>query len=191
MDITVRDKRGRSVLSYATEAGAMKAIKRLLNCQERQNNVVRLLNDSGDAKRILASQLCCLGGTLRCRRPPMQTKKIDSQVRSVDNMAGGNVFGIAAKRQHAKVIKELGKYYRDGVNSRDRDGRRPLCESVWGPNTDVLRELLDLGADINLPDFNRKPPVAYGIEKLDLVRFLIERGADINLPDNDGHTPLW
>ena len=170
----------------------MKVIEILLNCQDRQDDVARLLNDSGDEKRFLLLHYAAweghsdaVGGLL------CQTKRIDSQLRSVDKLEGDNVFRIAAKRQHAKVIKELGKYYRDGVNRRDRDGRTPLCESVWGPDTDVLRELLDLGADINLPDFNGKPPVAYGIEKLDLVRFLIERGADINLPDNDGHTPLW
>lgn len=59
---------------------------------------------------------------------------------------------------------------------------------MWGTNADVVHALLDLGADINAADDNRKTPLSYGVGKTELVRLLVERGADINLPDKDGRS---
>ena len=87
--------------------------------------------------------------------------------------------------EHVKVIRELGKHYPGGVNSRDLTGRTPLSTAMWGSNPSVLRALLDCGADANLPDFDGNPPVAYGITRPELVRVLVEEGgADINLLDH-------
>lgn len=82
----------------------------------------------------------------------------------------------------------LGDYYPDGVHSRGLSGRTPLSVAMWGTNADVVHALLDLGADINAADDNRKTPLSYGVGKTELVRLLVERGADINLPDKDGRS---
>ena len=191
VDITLRDKKDRSFLSYAAEYGSTEAIQELLDCSERQNDTDKLLDDSGDEEgRSPLSHAAWYGHSdtvhLLC-----QTKKIDSQLQSVDNTEGANVFEIAARRQHAGVIRVLGEYHPDGVHSRDLTGRTPLSVAMWETSVDVVHALLDLGADINLADYNGRTPLSHGVGKFELVKLLVERGADINLPDKDGHTPWW
>lgn len=190
VDITVRDNDGRSILSHAAELGATSAIRKLLCWEKRQDEIARLLDDSGDNKGMSPLSHAAWGGHSDTVGALCETKKIDSQLRSADKLDGANVFDIAAKRGHAQVIRELGRYYPDGVNNRDHSGRTPLSVAMWGTRTDVLRALLDCGADPNLASFDGKPPVSFGVAKIDLVRFLVERGADVNRADNDGRTPL-
>ena len=191
VDITVRDKRDRSFLSYTAEHGCTEAIQELLGCSERQDDIDRLLDDSGDRRGFSPLSHAAWYGHSDTVRLLCQTKKVDSQLQSVDELDGANVFDIAAKRQHAKVIRVLGKYHPDGVHSRDLTGRTPLSVAMWETNADVVHALLDLGADINLADDNGRTPLSHGVEKIELVQLLVERGADINLSDKDGHTPLW
>ena len=191
VDITVRDRHDRSFLSYAAEYGATEAIQELLNSAERQDEIERLLDDKGDEKGLSPLSHAAWMGRSDTVRLLCKTKRIDSQLRSVDKLDGDNVFHLAAKRQHVKVIQELGNYYPEGVNSRDVTGRTPLSVAMWGTSADLLHALLDLGAKINLADFNWKTPISYGVEKIELVKTLVDCGADLNLPDKDGHTPLW
>ena len=60
-----------------------------------------------------------------------------------------------------------------------------------GTDSEVLRTLIQCGADVNLPAYDGKPPVSYGIRDIEMVRVLVkECGADINFRDNEGRTPL-
>lgn len=191
VDITIRDERDRTFLSYAAEVGSTEAIQQLLDCEERQDEIERLLNDSGDKAGLSPLSHAAWYGHSDTVHLLCQTKRIGSQLQSVNKLEGANVFEIAAKRQHAKVIRVLGEYYPDGVHSRDVTGRTPLSVAMWETSAEVVHALLDLGADINAADDNGKTPLSYGVEKMELVRLLVKRGADINLPDKDGHTALW
>ena len=51
-----------------------------------------------------------------------ETRKVQHQLESYDNLDGANVFDIAAKRGNVGAIDMLGRYYPEGVNSRDRTG---------------------------------------------------------------------
>lgn len=191
VDIAVRDERDRTFLSHAAEIGSTEAIQELLMCEERQDEIERLLDDSGDRKGLSPLSYAANYGHSDTIRLLCQTKRIGSQLQSVDKMDGANVFEIAARRQHAKVIRVLGEYYPDGVHSRDLSGRTPLSVAMWGTSAGVVHALLDLGADINDAADNGQTPLSYGVKNIELVRVLVERGADISLPDKDGHTALW
>ena len=114
VDITVRDEHDRSFLSYAAELGSTDAIQELLDYWERQNDIDRLLDDSGDKTGLSPLSHAAWYGHSDTVRLLCQTKKIGSQLQSVDELDGANVFDIAAKRQHAKVITVLGKYHPEG-----------------------------------------------------------------------------
>lgn len=73
VDIAVRDKYDRTVLSYSAEIGSTEAIQELLMFEERQDEVERLLNASGD-RSIIASQSRCRVWTHRYHPPPMPDK---------------------------------------------------------------------------------------------------------------------
>ena len=89
-----------------------------------------------------------------------------------------------------KVIRELGRYYRDGVDGRDKAGLTPLSTVMWASKRAVVPALLYLGAECNLADFNGRTPVSYGNDHVELVRLLIEHGADIQLAGLDRRTPV-
>jgi ankyrin repeat protein len=56
---------------------------------------------------------------------------------------------------------------------------------------DIVKLLIESGADVNLADKNGKPlNIAIREKCWDIVKFLIERGADLNLTDVDGNLPI-
>lgn len=192
VDITLRDKRGRSCLSWFAEYGVTNAIQEILHCPKQQRAIDKLLDDPGDNAGVSPLSHAAFMGHTDTVRLLCETKRVQSQLESVDNLDRANVFDRAAKRGHANVIEELGKHYPEGVDFRDATGRTPLSTAMWNSNEDVLRNLIKCGADVNLPDFGGRVPVSHGVERIYLIKLLVEEyGADINRPDNDGHTPLW
>ncbi len=82
------------------------------------------------------------------------------------------------------------------VNAPDENGRYPLCFAIEKNNLDLVRLLLDAGANVNQkiesPGWNGASPLimAAGLSRLDIARLLLERGADVNHADNDGMTAI-
>jgi ankyrin repeat protein len=72
-------------------------------------------------------------------------------------------------------------------------GMTPLLYAARDGRADVVRMLLDAGADINQRDANEITPLIFAITNNhpDVARLLIDRGADINAVDWYGRTPLW
>lgn len=103
----MRDEHDRNFLSYAAELGSTEAIQELLGCSERQDDIDRLLDDSRDKRGLSPLSHAAWYGQSDTVRLLCQTKKIGSQLQSIDELDGANVFDIAAKRQHAKVIRVL------------------------------------------------------------------------------------
>ena len=123
-----------------------------------------------------------------------ETNQIGKQLQSVDKRDGDNVYARAARAQvrqgKVQVIRELGRYHRNGVDGRDKAGLTPLSTAMWASKRAGVSALLDLGADCNLADFDGRTPVWYGKDHVELVRLLIEHGADIQLADLDRRTPV-
>ena len=59
--------------------------------------------------------------------------------------------------------------------------------------TDVLKYLVEHGADVNQPDNDGFTPLLMGSQNghLPVVQYLVENGADVNQTRNDGVTPLY
>jgi ankyrin repeat protein len=72
-------------------------------------------------------------------------------------------------------------------------GMTPLLYAARDGRMDIVRMLLDAGADINQRDGNEIPSLIIAITNNhpDVARFLIDRGADIKAVDWYGRTPLW
>lgn len=95
---------------------------------------------------------------------------------------------------------EAARYFLDNnlvnINLRSQDedtqGGTALTAASTSGCTDIVRYLLDNGADINLTNSDGDSPLMCAAQhvSLDVVKILCERGADVTVADNDGNTAL-
>lgn len=76
-------------------------------------------------------------------------------------------------------------------NIKDRQGRTPLWSGVE-TDVEVVKFLVDKGADVNARDLIKSTPLlwASGFGKPETVAFLLSKGADVKATDDNGWTPL-
>ena len=68
-----------------------------------------------------------------------------------------------------------------------------MNEFAFRPDSSLISQLVDAGADINEPTNALETPLhnaMHGRANPLLAKILTDRGADLNLADADGHTPL-
>jgi len=81
-----------------------------------------------------------------------------------------------------KIIDILLEHKID-INEQNNSGKTVLdCET----NSDLIKYLIDKGADINLRHTN---PI-FNVQDVDTIKYLLEKGLDINKPIHQGLTPL-
>ena len=95
------------------------------------------------------------------------------------------------------VVQEILKYKPD-VNSRGQGGTTALIACLQAYHykdkdvnlKEVVRMLVDAGADPNLADNKGKTPLIANSQNLDIAQMLIAHGANVNARASDGFTPL-
>jgi len=91
------------------------------------------------------------------------------------------------------IVSEL-KLNNMDLNIQDRDGNTPLHYAVDHDAVDIVRDLLDLGAEINIANSYRETPLhsaaSWSPVTSEIVRLLLENGADVTAEDCSGRTPL-
>ena len=65
--------------------------------------------------------------------------------------------------------------------------------AVWNGHTDIVKLLLDAGADKDIKNSCHRTPLHLATMKnhTDIVKLLIERGADMEVRDKYGWNPLY
>jgi len=79
------------------------------------------------------------------------------------------------------------------VNIEDGEARTPLFEAIIEKNADVIKWLIEEGADVNHQDRYGWTPLHFAAQEkqLETMALLIDNGADANLHDVYGNGPLW
>lgn len=79
------------------------------------------------------------------------------------------------------------------ANVTDGEARTPLFEAIIEKNADVIRWLIEQGADVNHQDRNGWTPLHFAVQErqMDTVALLLDHGANANLHDVYGNGPLW
>jgi len=79
-----------------------------------------------------------------------------------------------------------------GINTKDDSGRTALTYAVYYCQTEIVRMLIEKGANIEAKDNDGWTALMYSIYcgKVEIVRMLIEKGANIEARDDRGRTPV-
>ena len=84
-------------------------------------------------------------------------------------------------------------YRESDVNARDPDsGRTPLHFAVENSDCEVVEQLLERGADVNVREKTGNTPLHFAAigNASEVAELLLYRGADVKVQDIVGNTPL-
>jgi ankyrin repeat protein len=98
----------------------------------------------------------------------------------IEAIRAGDRRRIAAQlTSNAEVVKQRGP-----------GGATPLMYAALYGDADLVRTLIDRGADPNAADDNAATALMWAIPDLEKTTILLERGADAGAKSSDGRTPL-
>lgn len=109
---------------------------------------------------------------------------------------GGRVFSNEihefAQKGDLEGVKTLIGQKPGLVNAKDKDGRTPLHWACRGVHLDIVKYLVENGADVNAEDNNKVVPLhSLGVRNSTAaIESLLAKGADINVKDYSSHTAL-
>lgn len=93
------------------------------------------------------------------------------------------------RRDRAAFMRTLAAD-RASINARGEEGTSPLMWAALEGDIDMVRALLDAGADPNLKNDAGATPLMWAIPDLPIVSLLLDRGANPNVKTGDGRTAL-
>ena len=101
---------------------------------------------------------------------------------------GTPMLSLAVRNDSLTMVKWLiGKKANVNAISEDR-GYTPLMDAVWKNKIDIVKYLIDMGADANTTCKDGQPiaVIASGVGNLDICKLLYEKGSDIYKKDAMG-----
>lgn len=103
-----------------------------------------------------------------------------------------NMLLQACKNNQKGVVQTFLKRGGIDVNKRDTSGNTPLIYACLKSARDIVRLLLDNGAEADLGNQKNRMPMHFAAEvgNIQIISMLVDAGADVNCTDNDGVTPL-
>lgn len=78
------------------------------------------------------------------------------------------------------------------LDTRTNEGVTPLLLAVMLEKYPMCKQLLNMGADVNLADNTNNAPIhpACFMGNLDIVKLLVQHGANLHIKTNNGNLPL-
>jgi ankyrin repeat protein len=181
VNVNLEDSYGCTALIRAAQNGHLDIVKALLE----KGADVNLKDNLGHTALTSAAQ----NGHLDIVKALLE-KGADVNLKDKN---GDNALMCAEKTPHLLVMIELiKKHISAELNATKINGTPLIIWAVEYGRLDIVKELLEKGADVNLKDKYGHTALiraAYN-GRLDIVKALLEKGADVNLKDNFGHTTL-
>ena len=104
---------------------------------------------------------------------------------------GRSALAMAGSEGHPRFFALLIEYGADVFSAGG--GMHPLHTAAEEGEIEAVRQLLSLGADVNVTDGNGRTPLSYAAEegKREIVRLLLRKEARTDITDQLGRTPLY
>lgn len=115
--------------------------------------------------------------------------KEDPKPKPVDPKAAAMISAVRSGDATA-VAKMLAADPRS-ANLRDESESTPLHHAAGFAPANVIKMLLDKGAEVNARNRRGSTPLLWAIHDLAKVRMLVEAGAEVNSKQSEGRTPLY
>ncbi|MCE5187042.1 MAG: ankyrin repeat domain-containing protein [Planctomycetaceae bacterium] len=191
IDVNATDKQGNTVLHYAAresykDAAGMVEFAELMIARGAD---VNRTNAKGETPLgiMLDHQTCEPKELIRL------LAENNTALNNVDRY-GRNTLHNAAIHGCADIVTLLASKGAD-LENKENDmpgGKTPLLAAVSEGNVDVVRALLEAGANVAAQDKRQTTPIFSAIqeENTEIIQLLLDHGADINAPNKYGNTPL-
>ncbi|MFP3021113.1 MAG: ankyrin repeat domain-containing protein [Wolbachia sp.] len=169
--LEIKDNGSRVPLHYAAYNGKLDVVKYFID-EEKVD--VNLKDSDGQTALHMAS-----GGGHLDVVGYLASKGADIKAKDKD---GKTPLDIAINRKYDSVVKYL----------KQAQLNEQLLAAVQDSDFSKVKDLINLGADVNIKDKDGKTPLHYASQsyhRLGMVKYLISKGAGIDVKDNSGRTP--
>ena len=116
----------------------------------------------------------------------------NSALLNAEDAQGWTGIIMAAKHGHVQAVRFLVHERGARVDPARRMTHTALRGATLGGHLDVVRELLEAGADVNAPSDGMRTPLMGAARNgfLDIVRVLLNAGADVTAVNSFGETAI-
>ncbi len=107
-------------------------------------------------------------------------------------LMGADTLLQACKNNQKRSVQVILQRGDIDINERDEECNTPLIYACKNNALDIVKMLLDNGADPNIGDRKNDMPLHFSaaLGTLPIINLLVKAGADVNCADNNGYTPL-
>ena len=183
VDVNHADKNGMTALHREAKKGDPDAMQVLIGAGAN----IKARNKSGRSPLLVAGAL----GKLNVVKMLVEA---GAGVRATDN-EGDTCFILAACFGHTEIVRYLAGLPEVELNHKGRNEHTALHCAVKENHKDVVRVLIDAGADIVAKDDGGLSPLHWACTgkvgengKIAIVKMLVEAGADVRATDSEGDT---
>jgi len=188
-DVNAKTKFGQTPLMEAAKSASTEEMQALISAGASVNAA----DNFGNTPLLLASGAMC--STPNCKTEAIDLLLSHGADPKVKNQSGETVLSKLIQVNYSRNLSDisalLDKFIKAGVdiNSTLAYGQPLLSFAVQQGNLDLVKNLISLGADVNI-SAKRNTPLIAAVRWPAEMKLLLDSKADPNLADESGNTPL-
>ena len=175
-----------AILNSLPKSAAIYLVEKLAKLPVIQENMLAILQTLPRSRAVYLSHV------LR-NNPGMQQNEVQEWLKTIKLERGQKLLeAVEDENPDISTIARMLKNPNIIVDWRDRTGNAALTSASTKGNTEIVKLLIDAGANVNETNNFGYPyfATAIGSGQLEIVKLYISAGANVNIRDNKRQTPL-